>query len=144
MDPHVTLVHDEARSYLTRLTQPFDVLQMSLIDTWAATGAGAFTLSENGLYTREGWRVFLKSLTPTGVFSVSRWFSPTAVSETTRLLALGVASLLDAGIAAPRRHLVLVTRGRVATLMVSLDAVFGRGRRQVAAGRRAAGVRDSA
>jgi hypothetical protein len=23
---------------------------MSLIDTWAATGAGAFTLTENGLY----------------------------------------------------------------------------------------------
>ena len=34
---------------------------MSLIDTWAATGAGAFTLSENGLYTREGWRILLES-----------------------------------------------------------------------------------
>ena len=51
--PGVTLVHDEARSYLTRTTERFDVLQMSLIDTWAATGAGAFTLTENGLYTRE-------------------------------------------------------------------------------------------
>ncbi len=57
--PGVTLVHDEARSFLTRAPAKFDVLQMSLIDTWAATGAGAFTLSENGLYTREGWRVFL-------------------------------------------------------------------------------------
>ena len=47
--PGVRLVHDEARSYLTRAGQRFDVLQMSLIDTWAATGAGAFTLSENGL-----------------------------------------------------------------------------------------------
>ena len=54
----------------------FDVLQMSLIDTWAATGAGAFTLTENGLYTRDGWQVFLRALTPTGVFSVSRWFDP--------------------------------------------------------------------
>ena len=66
---------------------------MSLIDTWAATGAGAFTLSENGLYTRDGWQVFLRALTPTGVFSVSRWFDPEAASETTRLLSLGVASL---------------------------------------------------
>jgi len=92
---------------------------MSLIDTWAATGAGAFTLSENGLYTREGWRVFLNALTPTGVFSVSRWFEPEAVSETTRLLSLGVAALVDAGVAAPREHVMLVTQGRVATLLVS-------------------------
>lgn len=117
--PGVTLVHDEARSYLTRTPARFDILQMSLIDTWAATGAGAFTLSENGLYTREGWRVFLRALTSNGVFSVSRWFDPNAASETTRLLALGAAALLDAGIADPRRHLILVTRERIATLMIS-------------------------
>ena len=117
--PGVTLVHDEARSYLTRTRGRFDVLQMSLIDTWAATGAGAFTLSENGLYTREGWQVFLRALSPSGIFSVSRWYDPAAASETTRLLSLGVGSLLDFGVAEPRRHLVLVTRERVATLMVS-------------------------
>jgi hypothetical protein len=117
--PGVTLIHDEARSYLTRTPAKFDVLQMSLIDTWAATGAGAFTLSENGLYTRDGWQVFLRALTLNGVFSVSRWFDPGAVSETTRLLSLGVASLMDAGIAEPRRHLILVTRERIATMMVS-------------------------
>jgi hypothetical protein len=92
---------------------------MSLIDTWAATGAGAFTLSENGLYTRDGWQVFLRALTPTGVFSVSRWYDPEAASETTRLLSLGVASLMDFGISAPRGHLILVTRERIATLLVS-------------------------
>ncbi len=119
--PGVTIVHDEARSYLTRTPERFDVLQMSLIDTWAATGAGAFTLTENGLYTRDGWRVFLRTLTPTGVFSVSRWFDPANVSETTRLVSLAVASLLDAGVQAPRTSLILITRERVATLLVSLS-----------------------
>ncbi len=117
--PGVRFVHDEARSYLTRTSDRFDVLQMSLIDTWAATGAGAFTLTENGLYTREGWRVFLRALTPTGILSVSRWFAPDAVSETTRLLSLGVASLADAGVERPSDHLVLASQGRVATLLVS-------------------------
>jgi hypothetical protein len=49
--PEVRLVNDEARSYLARSRESFDLLQMSLVDTWAATGAGAFALSENGLYT---------------------------------------------------------------------------------------------
>ena len=118
--PEITLVHDEARSWLTRTPQRFDVLQMSLIDTWAATGAGAFTLSENGLYTVEAWKVFLDRLAPHGLLSVSRWYSPENASETSRLLALATATLLDRGVSDPRRHLVLVAGGgRVATLLVS-------------------------
>ena len=136
--PGVTLVHDEARSYLTRAPGRFDVIQMSLIDTWAATGAGAFTLSENALYTREGWQVFLRALTESGVLSVSRWYDPSAPSETTRLLSLGVGALLDFGVAAPRRHLALVTRERVATLLASpapFTAEDGRRLAEIAAAR---------
>ncbi len=117
--PEVTLVHDEARSYLTRTSERFDVLQMSLIDTWASTGAGAMTLSENGLYTCEAWEVFLRVLQPTGIFSVSRWYDPENVSETSRLVSLGVAALLARGTAEPARHLALVACGRAATLLVS-------------------------
>ena len=115
----VTLVHDEARSYFTRTRERFDVLQMSLIDTWAATGAGAFTLSENGLYTLEGWREFLRVLEPDGIFSVSRWYSPGRGSETTRLVALARAALLDLGVENARDHLMLVIRANAATLLVT-------------------------
>ena len=117
--PEVSLVHDDGRAFITRSGRSFDIIQMSLVDTWAATGAGAFTLSENGLYTREAWRQFLDHLSPGGVLSVSRWFDPRNVSEASRLLALGVASLLDRGVERPVDHLLLVVRGRVATLLVS-------------------------
>jgi len=117
--PEVTLMHGEARSVLSRTDRRFDILQMSLIDTWAATGAGAFTLSENGLYTIEGWRVFLGTLKPGGVFSVSRWFLPSSTSETSRLLALGVAALLDRGVHRPQDHMVMLAKGTIATLLVS-------------------------
>ncbi len=96
--PQVTLVHDDGRAHLTRTDKRFDVLQISLVDTWASTGAGAFSLSENGLYTLEAWRVFLDRLKPGGVLSVSRWFDPNNVSETSRLVSLGIASLIDRGV----------------------------------------------
>ncbi len=117
--PAVTLVHDEARSYLTRGRQRFDIIQMSLIDTWAATGAGAFTLSENGLYTTDAWEVFLGRLKPRGLFSVSRWYSPTTASETSRLVSLATASLLRTGVEEPARHMALISRHTCATLIVS-------------------------
>lgn len=119
--PGVRLVHDEGRSYLARTTDRYDVIQMSLVDTWAATGAGAFTLSENGLYTREAWNTFVSRLAPGGILSVSRWFSLSRVSETSRLLALAVSALLDQGARNPLQHLVLASRGNVATLLLSRE-----------------------
>lgn len=117
--PGVKLLHDEARSYLTREQKRFDVLQMSLIDTWAATGAGAFTLTENGLYTVEAWEVFLKRVKPGGVFSVSRWYAQGNVSETSRLVALATAALLRIGAKNPAEQLVLLSRTRIATLLLT-------------------------
>src|SRR5207247_8024793 len=58
---------DEGRSWFARTGDKFDLVEMSLIDTWAATGAGAYSLSENGLYTVEGWQHFLNALTTGGV-----------------------------------------------------------------------------
>jgi hypothetical protein len=115
----VRFVTDEARSWFARTTESFDIIQMTLIDTWAATGAGAFTLSENGLYTVEGWRTFLSRLTPRGVFTVSRWYAPGAVDETGRLVSLTAAALMSMGVQDVQTHLLLVSVGNVATLLVS-------------------------
>jgi hypothetical protein len=117
--PGVSLAVDEARSWLARSARSFHVIQMSLIDTWAATGAGAFTLSENGLYTTEAWRIFLRRLEPEGVFTVSRWYAPGEVNETGRMVSLAVATLLDLGVTAPEQHLYLAATDNVATLIVS-------------------------
>jgi hypothetical protein len=115
----VTFEVDEARGWFARTPRSFDVVQMSLIDTWAATGAGAFTLTENGLYTVEAWQLFLGRLSPGGLFTVSRWYAPGEVNETGRLVSLGVAALLANGATEPRRHLFLATAGNVATLIVT-------------------------
>jgi hypothetical protein len=117
--PGVRLIVDEARSWFSRSTDRFDLIEMSLIDTWAATGAGAFSLSENGLYTIEGWRTFFDHLTPTGIFTVSRWYAPTNVDETGRVMSLAVASLFGEGVEDPRQHLFLVARDSLSTLIVS-------------------------
>jgi hypothetical protein len=117
--PKMRIETDEARSWFARSTEEFDVIQMSLIDTWAATGAGAFTLSENGLYTVEAWEIFLKHLSDKGVFTVSRWYAPGEVNETGRMVSVAVASLFATGTADPRKNIFLATSQNVATLIVS-------------------------
>jgi len=117
--PGVRLIADEGRSWLARSRDNFDVIQMSLVDTWAATGAGAFTLSENGLYTVDAWKIFWRRLSPKGVLTVSRWYEPAYPEETGRLVSLATATLLEMGAREPRRHLFLAAQGRIATLVLS-------------------------
>ena len=115
----VTLVTDEARSWFARSSESFDLIQMSLIDTWAATAAGAFALSENGLYTVEGWTYFLNHLTSDGVFTVSRWYAPENPGETGRVVSLAKATLFELGLLEPNRHVFLAGTPRLSTLIVS-------------------------
>lgn len=115
----VRLVVDEGRSWFARTQETFDVIEMSMIDTFAATGAGAFSLSENGLYTAEGWRIFLSALTPSGIFSVSRWHAPLAPVEIGRTTSLAVAALISLGVNRPRDHIFIASVGNLATIIVS-------------------------
>ena len=128
-DPRVTFVNDEARSYIARQHTPFDILQISLIDTWAATGAGAFVLTEHSLYTTQAWALFLGHLAPRGLLSVSRYYADARPDEIYRTTSLAVSALAERGVTRPRDHLAIVRHatggdGRrmplgVATLLVS-------------------------
>ena len=118
-NPRVKFVNDEARSYIARLNKRFDIIQISFIDTWAATAAGGLTLAENSLYTLEGWELFLKRLSPTGILSVSRWYFPDLPGEAYRLTGLAAAALNQDGGESPRKHIVLIRnhyRGKDRTL----------------------------
>ena len=64
--PEVHIHVGDGRSFIRNSTQTFDVVQMTLVDTWASTGAGAFALSENSLYTVEAFREYFEHLKPDG------------------------------------------------------------------------------
>ena len=62
-DPRVHVTVDDGRSFVRRTPERYDVIQASLVDTWAATAAGAYTLTENTLYTVEAFNDYLDHLT---------------------------------------------------------------------------------
>lgn len=116
--PGLRLFVDDARSWFARSHEQFDLIQMSMIDSWAGTTAGAFTVSANPLYTVNGWKRFVSRLTPDGVFTVSRWYHPEHLDETGRILSLAMATLFEMGEAKPAEHLYLAANGRLSTLIV--------------------------
>ncbi|HLH09823.1 MAG TPA: hypothetical protein VKW78_21470 [Terriglobales bacterium] len=71
--PNVHIQVSDGRSWVRNASQQFDVLQMTLVDTWASTAAGAFALSENNLYTVEAFREYFAHLRRNGFIAITRW-----------------------------------------------------------------------
>ena len=109
--PGVRLVVDEARSFIRSSSERYDVIQATMVDTWAATAAGAFALTENNLYTVEAFRDYLDRLTPNGVISFTRWHVEPP-DQLLRLVSIARTAMAERGIGDPARHL-LVVRGPV-------------------------------
>jgi hypothetical protein len=86
--PNVNVEIEDARTFLSRTDQQYDLIQASLIDTWAASSAGAYSLSENGLYTQDAFRTYYGRLTDQvgGIEPVGRG----GVAEAGDLAGLGI------------------------------------------------------
>ncbi len=122
----VRAIASEGRSYLASTQTAYDVLQISLIDTWAATSAGAYTLSENNLYTLEAFRSYLRRLAPGGVLTVSRWAGGSHQLEIARLALLAKAALIAEHSPDPNGSMVLLEAGKVGNLLVFKEPVGDR------------------
>lgn len=94
--PQVHIEVEDGRSFVRRSDQHYQVLQATLVDTWASTAAGAFALSENNLYTTNAFVDYLSHLTPDGVMAFTRWgFMPPR--ESLRVVALAQTALAQLG-----------------------------------------------
>jgi predicted membrane-bound spermidine synthase len=105
--PGVRLVVDEGRSFLRRSRESYDLVAATMVDTWAATAAGAFALSENNLYTVEAFSDYLERLAPGGVLSMNRWYQDPP-DQLLRIVSLGRAALAARGQKDASRHFVIV------------------------------------
>jgi hypothetical protein len=110
-NPRVSVAIDDGRSYVRRSHERYDVIQASLVDTWAATAAGAYTLTENTLYTKEAFDDYLDHLSEGGILTITRW-----VFDGLRLVSLAEAACASRGWTLADR-LAVVQQDRVATFL---------------------------
>jgi len=123
-DPRVEVVVDEGRSYIRRSRADYGSIQATLVDTWAASSSGAFTLSENNIYTVDAFEEFLGHLAPGGVIAVTRWYDASRPKEFLRLVAIGRSALERRGVPPSEvaRHFVLAAdHERHGTLLLNRD-----------------------
>jgi len=110
--PEVHMQVTDGRSFVRNARQNFDVVQMTLVDTWASTAAGAFALSENSLYTVDAFREYFEHLKPDGMIAITRWEFQQP-REALRVVSVATEALHQTGVADPARHFIIVSDGEL-------------------------------
>jgi len=108
--PDVHMHVTDGRSYLRSSREQFDVVQMTLVDTWASTAAGAFALSENNLYTVEAFEEYFEHLKPDGMIAITRW-EFREPREALRIVSVAMQALHRLGVADPSRNFIVASQG---------------------------------
>jgi hypothetical protein len=79
---------DEGRSFITRSSEKYDIIYVPFVDTWASVSSGGLSVSENFLYTLEGFQQYYDHLTERGKIVTVRWLidAPRFISTYAKLL----------------------------------------------------------
>ena len=108
--PEVHMHVSDGRSFVRNSRDRYDVVQMTLVDTWASTAAGAFALSENNLYTVEAFREYFEHLKPDGMVAITRWeFSQPR--EALRVVSQAMEALRQLGVPDSTQNFIVISDG---------------------------------
>jgi len=107
--PEVHIQVADGRSFIRNSDSRYDVIQMTLVDTWASTAAGAFALSENNLYTSEAFREYFEHLKPDGIIAITRW-EFRRPREALRVVSQAMEALHQLGATDMERHFVVISQ----------------------------------
>ena len=116
-EPRVRIVTANPRSYLARENDRFDLIVLSLRDAFRPITAGAYSLGENHLYTKEAFEAYYRQLAPGGVMMMTRW-AQVPPSEDLRMAATAVEALESLGVRDPGSRLVAIRTLQTFTLLV--------------------------
>ncbi len=108
--PEVHIHVSDGRSFIRDSRDRYDVVQMTLVDTWASTAAGAFALSENNLYTVEAFREYFEHLKPDGMIAITRW-EFAQPREALRVVSQAMEALSQLGVKDSRGNFIVVSDG---------------------------------
>jgi hypothetical protein len=115
-DERVAVVSEEARSYLRRSPEHYDIVLLSLSDTYQPVISGAYSLSESYAYTLEAFRDYVEHLGEDGLLVITRWIQ-SPPSEELRACVLLAETLQRAAVGDPSERVVAFRTWSTATIL---------------------------
>ena len=116
-DKRVVVHVEEARSFVTRTTRRYDIIHIALLDSYSASAAGLYALSENHLYTVEAIKALLERLRPNGYLAITRW-AKLPPRDGPKLFATILTALEELGIDEPASQLAWIREWSTTMLLL--------------------------
>jgi spermidine synthase len=117
--PEVKLLIREARQFLHETEERFDLIQLSLLDSFGGSAAGLYSAAESYLYTTEAFALYLSRLSDSGILTVTRWLK-LPPRDSLRVFSTAVSALRETGISEkPEEHIVFIRSWKTSTILVS-------------------------
>jgi len=114
--PEVKVILAEGRGYTESTSNRYDLIQISLLDSFAASSAGVYALSESYLYTVEAMACFLRRLNSQGILCITRWIK-TPPRDGIRVLSTLVAAMEKLNFPQPSKHIVMIRSWSTSTIL---------------------------
>jgi spermidine synthase len=116
-DARVRVITAEARGFLATDERHYDLIQIPILDSFGASSAGLYALSEDYLYTVEGLQAYLRHLTPGGLLAINRWVKMPP-RDTLKALATAIEALERSGLEDAAQRLAVIRGWQTSTLLV--------------------------
>ena len=126
LQDNIKVYAEDVRGFLSRTTvdeqqktdnSRYDLIQISLMDSFNASASGLYALHESYLYTVEALQTYLQHLNPGGYLAISRWVK-TPPRDAIKMFATAVKALEQSGIQAAAQHIVLIRGWQTSTLVL--------------------------
>ena len=107
----------EARGFVASSPERYDLIQMTMVDSFGASSSGLYSLNESYLYTVEALQLYLQHLRPGGYLSLTRWLK-LPPRDALKLFATALDALERSGVKTPEKQLVLIRGWQTSTLLI--------------------------
>jgi spermidine synthase len=116
--PDVTVEIREARQFLHSTDDTYDLIQLSLIESFVTAAGGMHSAAEDYLFTVEAFKEYLAHLTDSGMVAVTRWLK-LPPRDSFRMLSTVRMALQQNHITHPERHILFIRSWKTFTILVS-------------------------
>ena len=120
--PDVKLEVREARQFLHSTEDFFDLIQLSMTDSFVNSAGGLHSASESYLYTSSAFREYISHLSDSGILSITRWLK-LPPRDSLRILSTALSVLEKMDISdRPEDHVIFIRSWKTCTIILSKKA----------------------
>ncbi len=114
----VNIIDKEARGFIKTTEKKYNLIEISMLDTYNAAASGVYALNETYLYTLESIQDFYNHLEDVGLLAITRWVV-NPPRNNLKLLNTSIKALENLGIEDIGKHIIYIRSIQATTLLIS-------------------------